>query len=109
MASSWTHPDAEAAGSLLVRARAEAIAARLPQGSARIEAGTSVIGGGSTPDKSLPTWLLVMEKENASAEEKRLRANEPPVIARIENDRVVLDLRTVLPDEEEALVQALSW
>ena len=89
--------------------RAEAIAARLPHGSVRIEAGTSVIGGGSTPEKSLPTWLLVVEKENASAEEKRLRANDPPVIARIENDRVVLDLRTVLPDEEEALVQALSW
>jgi len=91
-----------------IRARAEALAARLPQGSVKIEAGTSVIGGGSTPDKSLPTWLLVIEKQNASAEEKRLRANDPPVIARIENDRVVLDLRTVLPDEEEALVQALS-
>jgi L-seryl-tRNA(Ser) seleniumtransferase len=50
----------------------------------------------------------VIEDRNAEAEVSRLRANNPPVIARIEHDKVVLDLRTVLPDEEGLLVQALS-
>jgi L-seryl-tRNA(Ser) seleniumtransferase len=74
----------------------------------RVEAGESVIGGGSTPDRSLPTYLIVIEDEDAAAEERRLRANNPPVIARIERERVVIDLRTVLPEEEPALLQALS-
>jgi L-seryl-tRNA(Ser) seleniumtransferase len=90
-----------------IRARAEALAKRIGT-SVRIEAGKSVIGGGSTPDRALPTWLIVVEKANANAEERRLRGNDPPIIARVQNDRVVLDLRTVLPAEEELLVQALS-
>ncbi len=90
-----------------IRERAEALSERVSV-PVRIDPGTSVIGGGSTPDKSLPTWLLVIDKDNPAAEEKRLRANDPPVIARIERNRVVLDLRTVLPEEEEALGQALS-
>jgi L-seryl-tRNA(Ser) seleniumtransferase len=90
-----------------IRARAEHL---LPQlgGSASIEQGESVIGGGSTPDLSLPTWLIVIKTENAAALERRLRANKPPVIARIERDRVVIDLRTVFPEEESELVQALT-
>jgi L-seryl-tRNA(Ser) seleniumtransferase len=90
-----------------IRTRAENLSKRI-QTSVRIEPGTSVIGGGSTPDKSLPTCLIVIEKENAAAEERRLRSHNPPIITRIENNRVVLDLRTVLPDEEEAIVQALT-
>ena len=94
-----------------IRNRAESLAKRLPQ-RASVEAGESVIGGGSTPDLSLPTWLIVIEDEKANALEKRLRTNHPPIISRIERDRVVLDLRTVFPDdeygEENAIVQALS-
>jgi L-seryl-tRNA(Ser) seleniumtransferase len=90
-----------------IRARAEALVKRIGT-SVRIEAGESVIGGGSTPDRALPTWLIVVEKANANAEERRLRSNDPPIIARVQNDRVVLDLRTVLPAEEELLVQVLS-
>jgi L-seryl-tRNA(Ser) seleniumtransferase len=90
-----------------IRQRAAALASRIGPG-VRIEAGESVIGGGATPDRSLPTVLIVIEKENAAAEERRLRANDPPIIARIERDRVVLDLRTVLPEEEDALVAALT-
>jgi L-seryl-tRNA(Ser) seleniumtransferase len=90
-----------------IRTRAEALAQRIHT-PVRIEPGTSVIGGGSTPDKSLPTWLIVIEKENAAAEERRLRQNNPPIIARIENNQVVLDLRTVLHGEEEAILQALA-
>jgi L-seryl-tRNA(Ser) seleniumtransferase len=73
-------------------------------GGWRIVAGESVIGGGSTPDRSLATWLMVSETVSAG----RLRLNDPPVIARVEDDRVVIDLRTVLPEEEAALAKALA-
>jgi len=67
----------------------------------------SVIGGGSTPDQSLDTWLLSPNVANAVDAEKLLRAGDPPVIARIEDDRLVLDLRTVLPEEEDQLAEQL--
>jgi L-seryl-tRNA(Ser) seleniumtransferase len=69
--------------------------------------GESVAGGGSTPDQSLPTWLIAIEGDAISVE-RRLRAGEPPVVARIENHLLVLDLRTVLADEEDLLVSALQ-
>lgn len=89
-----------------IRARAERLAAQLP--GARVEPGESVIGGGSTPDISLPTWVVAVE-----ADEKKLRANNPPIVVRVKwargaVEQVLIDLRTVLPEEEPALVQALS-
>ncbi len=69
--------------------------------------GRSVAGGGSTPDQWLPTWLLAIPGD-AVATEQKLRAGAPPVIGRIENDRLVLDLRTVMPEEDEELRRALS-
>jgi L-seryl-tRNA(Ser) seleniumtransferase len=89
-----------------IRDRAESLAKRVAR-RVSIESGESVIGGGSTPDLSLPTWLIAMEEE-ANALEQRLRANHPPIISRIERDSVVLDLRTVFPEEEDTIVQALS-
>lgn len=86
-----------------IRRRAEAFARRTG-GTTR--EGTSVIGGGSTPDQSLPTWLVAMPG-NATALEKRLRANDPPIVARIENKELLIDLRTVAPADEAAIVQAL--
>jgi len=88
-----------------VRERAERIRARVPD--LDMFEGRSVAGGGSTPDQSLPTWLLAMRGDPVAAERK-LRANTPPVIARIENDRLVLDLRTVFPEEDEAIIRALT-
>lgn len=90
-----------------IRRRAEALAMRLRR-KVRICDGESVIGGGSTPEKTLPTCLIVLDEGYATAEEQRLRLNDPPIIARIDHDRIVLDLRTVFPEEEEFLVQALS-
>lgn len=95
------------AGADEILRRAESLAARIAT-DVRIRQGESVIGGGATPEQSLPTWLIVIENREAVAEERRLRLNDPPIVARIEHDRVVLDLRTVFPEEEEALVQALS-
>ena len=72
--------------------------------------GDSTIGGGSAPGSRLPTCLLVVEKpgESAASIERALRALDPAVIARIDQDRVVLDLRTVGDDEDEELASLLG-
>jgi L-seryl-tRNA(Ser) seleniumtransferase len=88
-----------------IRARAERVRSQIP--NAELIEGQSVAGGGSTPDQSLPTWLLAISG-NANALERKLRTNDPPIIGRIENDRLVLDLRTVFAEEEETLVRALN-
>jgi L-seryl-tRNA(Ser) seleniumtransferase len=98
-----------------IRRRAEAFAGRLAgQAGVRLEivAGNSVAGGGSTPGQSLPTWLVSVEsaRHSAATLEENLRRPEGhhlPVVARIEDDRLVLDLRTVFPEQEEALAAAL--
>ena len=87
-----------------IRIRAERLREKIP--SLDLIEGRSVAGGGSTPEQSLATWLLAIPGEAIEAERK-LRASLPPVIARIENDRLVIDLRTVQPDEEDDLAQAL--
>ncbi len=74
--------------------------------------GESAIGGGSLPDETLPTWLVTMSAANATggteALASRLRQSDPPVMARIQDDLVVLDPRTVLPEEERALVRVVK-
>jgi L-seryl-tRNA(Ser) seleniumtransferase len=99
-----------------IRARAERLLASLEAALPALKAegvhGESVIGGGATPERSIPTWLIAIECAGEGAAQRRLRANDPPVIARVEEKRLVLDLRTVLPEEEAELVaalQALSW
>lgn len=74
---------------------------------AEVTPGESVIGGGSTPEQSIPTWLIALHGD-AVAIERRLRESDPPVIARIERDRVLLDLRTVFAEEEPALRRILK-
>ena len=90
-----------------IRQRAERVAVLMQGVDVRIESGDSVIGGGSTPEQSIPTWLLAIVVSDVRSAERRLRLGEPAVIARIEDDRLVIDLRTVFPDEEDALVMAL--
>jgi L-seryl-tRNA(Ser) seleniumtransferase len=70
-------------------------------------AGRSMIGGGSLPEESLPTTLIALPPGDATALAARLRGGQPPVVARIQEERVVLDLRTVLPREEPALLARL--
>jgi L-seryl-tRNA(Ser) seleniumtransferase len=76
-----------------------------------VREGFSVIGGGSTPDQQLATWVLAITSRGHSAAEleERLRKAKSgiPVIARIEDDFLILDLRTVLPDEEPLLSSTL--
>jgi len=77
-----------------------------------VREGFSVIGGGSTPDQQLATWALAISSRNHSAAEleEGLRKTKSgvPVIARIEDDFLIIDLRTVSPDEEAALAAALT-
>jgi len=91
-----------------IRERAEALVRRLPAEACEIVEGRSVLGGGSTPDQSLPTWLISIRTGDATALEKRLRCGDPAVIARIEEDRLLLDLRTVFVEEEEAVAARLQ-
>jgi L-seryl-tRNA(Ser) seleniumtransferase len=72
--------------------------------------GRSVIGGGSAPGVQPQTTLLSLSHESLSASEleKKLRASDPPVIARIENDAVLLDLRTVPEREQNELISVLA-
>lgn len=89
-----------------IHERAEALIARLPELHAHILEGTSVIGGGATPEQSIPTWLIAIAGRAVEAERK-LRRGEPPVIGRIENEKLLLDLRTVFREEEDELAAAL--
>jgi L-seryl-tRNA(Ser) seleniumtransferase len=91
-----------------IRERAERLLDGLPALKARLIAGESVIGGGATPEQSIATWLIAIECADEEAAQKRLRANDPPVIARVEGERLLIDLRTVLPEEEAELAAALQ-
>jgi L-seryl-tRNA(Ser) seleniumtransferase len=86
-----------------------------------IHPGFSVIGGGSTPDQQLPTTLIAISTPRHSAAQIEYRLRNPrtsnpagaaspaetPVIARIEDDHLILDLRTVNPEEENDIASAL--
>jgi L-seryl-tRNA(Ser) seleniumtransferase len=67
--------------------------------------GLSMIGGGSLPGETLPTTLIALPPGDAQAQARALRGGDPPVVARIVEGRVVLDLRTVLPREAAALAE----
>jgi L-seryl-tRNA(Ser) seleniumtransferase len=67
----------------------------------------SAVGGGSLPGESLPTRALAIRFAHADEAARQLRTSSPHVIVRIEDDQVILDPRTVLPREEDALLSAL--
>jgi len=69
--------------------------------------GRSTVGGGSLPGETLPTKLVALRSPHPDALARELRVADPPVVARIEADHVVLDPRTVLPEEEQALLMSL--
>ena len=96
-----------------VRARAAALAAainRRPGWHAELVEGSSAIGGGSAPGIELPTSLVSLTADGRSPDalEEQLRLGRPIVIARIERDRLLLDLRTVMPDQDAALTQRFA-
>ncbi len=95
-----------------IEARAQALAETLTGGGWRVAmiSGSSAVGGGCAPGLQLPTVLLSIAKDNDSAEDtdRWLRSLDPPIVARIEHDRVVLDLRTVSPHEDPMLATLLG-
>jgi L-seryl-tRNA(Ser) seleniumtransferase len=96
-----------------IEVRARGLIAHLeavPGLRAEIIDGFSTTGGGSAPGSALPTKLMAIESKRLSAAEldARLRGNDPPVVARIQDDRVVLDLRTVQETEDTILTEALA-
>ena len=101
------HASAEA-----IESRAHALAGRLATAGWRVAmvSGSSAVGGGSAPGLELPTVLLALGRgeESPQVTERWLRALDPPVIARIEHERVVLDLRTVLAEQDEVLATLLG-
>jgi len=92
--------------------RAEAVAARVESPKLKVEIveGESILGGGAAPSSVLPTRVLALSCEGLSADEvsARLRGSDPPIIARLEEGRVLLDLRTVFPEQDAVLLSALN-
>jgi L-seryl-tRNA(Ser) seleniumtransferase len=92
-----------------LRKRARRWARRLEQSGVQVSvvAGESTVGGGSLPGETLPTWLLALAVPSPYGTARALRAGRPAVVPRIEEDRVLFDPRTVLPDEDETLLEAI--
>src|SRR5918993_1486623 len=95
-----------------IRARATRLAAALGQGavSAEVESVQSTVGGGSLPGETLPSWAVVLSPavgEGVDTLARRLRLGDPGIFGRIDRDRLLLDLRTVLPEEDEILLRSL--
>jgi L-seryl-tRNA(Ser) seleniumtransferase len=98
-----------------LRKRAQSFSRKLRHGlgeGIRIQLlrGDSVIGGGSCPECRLPTTLIALESISVRPNtiESRLRSQDPPIILRLEEDRVLIDLRTVLSSQESTLIEGLK-
>jgi L-seryl-tRNA(Ser) seleniumtransferase len=94
-----------------LRARCERWRAALGEPGARcqVRPARSAVGGGSLPEVTLPTFVLTLPpvEDGPDALLARLRRADPPVVGRIEEDRVVLDPRTVMPSEDDAVIGAV--
>lgn len=90
-----------------IRRRAEAWATRLAGLPVHVERDEGRSGGGTLPEEALPTWVVALRVPDADAFAARLRAGEPPVVARIADGALRLDPRTVLEEEEDALIAAV--
>lgn len=88
-------------------ARSERFCALLDGLRVSVIEGKSVIGGGSTPGQPLQSWLIAIDCKNVTGAEKHCRFSVPPVVARIEDGRLVLDLRTVFARDEDELAQVI--
>jgi L-seryl-tRNA(Ser) seleniumtransferase len=88
-----------------LQARAQLWADALGRGE--VVPGESTVGGGSLPGETLPTWLLALDTPGPNRFLARLRQCRPPIIARAQDERVVLDPRTVLPEQDSLLAENL--
>jgi L-seryl-tRNA(Ser) seleniumtransferase len=95
-----------------LRVRVTRLVAALGQDGvvAGVEPVQATVGGGSLPGETLPSWALVLspaDGEGVDILARRLRLGEPGIFGRIDRDRLLLDLRTVLPEEDETLFRSL--
>lgn len=88
-----------------LRGRAESIASRL---EAHVVDTRSAVGGGSLPGQTQPSVAVGLEVDSVDGLAARLRHADPPVVTRIEDGRVLLDLRSVLPEQDAALEHAVQ-
>ena len=94
-----------------LRARASAVAASSPPGLSAESVDTrSLFGGGTTPERTFASAGLALSSSSISADElaKRLRAGKPPVVGRVERGKVILDFRTIFPEEDEIVSRSLG-
>jgi L-seryl-tRNA(Ser) seleniumtransferase len=97
-----------------IAVRAEEFVKKLGYVSSGIRAelvpGQSVVGGGAAPGSNLPTHLIALSSESLGSDQvaARLRQNDPPIVARVEESRVLIDLRTVFPEQEAIVLTALE-
>ena len=68
----------------------------------------SMVGGGSLPGEILPTWVLALDVTHPNQLLETMRSGTPSVIGRVENDQVLLDPRTVLPDSDSEFIEAMQ-
>jgi len=91
-----------------LRVRARRIAAWLGLGESAVIACDATIGGGSLPGDRMDSVAVRIETAHADGLAKRLRTGDPPVVGRIEDDALLLDLRTVEPADDDALANAVA-
>jgi L-seryl-tRNA(Ser) seleniumtransferase len=97
-----------------LRERAESLAARLRtvEGVASVAVAEDVayVGGGSLPDQKMPSWVVEIVARNLSDADlaNRLRTGEPAILGRLRDGKIVLDVRTVLPYQMDALIAAVG-
>ena len=94
-----------------LRLRAEAVVAALPDGTATVAELDATVGGGSVPGAAVPSIGVALAGSTARSAASflgSLRTGDPCVIGRIERDRVVLDLRTIDPEDDEVLAGAVA-
>ncbi len=96
-----------------IRVRAASVADRARAGGileAEVLPGQSAVGGGTTPGLELPTWVIALRHPTRSADwlDGWLRQRATPIIGRIEDDRLLLDLRTALAEEDERVGETLA-
>lgn len=94
-----------------VESRAESVLKQLTGAglSASIIDGKSMVGGGSLPDQTLPTRLVAVKPPCSMADfVRRLRLATPPLLGRVEDERLLIDMRTVMPSQDDILIQVIK-
>ena len=90
-----------------VRRRARALAKELD--GAEVAPTETVVGGGSLPGYAVPSWALRLPVPNTERAAARLRAGNPPVFCRVDDEALLFDVRTVDPDDDERLARAIRY